>query len=277
MKKQTIAICYDFDKTLSPKNMQEFGFFEQFKIVANDFWNDKNEVIKANNADSILINMYEILNLAKNNGIKLTKEALMEYGRTIKLYSGVETWFERINAYGESLNVNIEHFIISSGHKEMIEGTDIAKFFKKIYACSYFYNADGEAVWPAVAVNYTNKTQFLFRINKGCLEEYDDNVNSLMPHEDRAVSFDNMIYIGDSATDIPCMRVVMKNGGNSIGVYDTEEKKKELKTLLNNNKINFIAKADYSKGKDLEVIIKNIIKNNKIKHSLKELAKAQKV
>lgn len=266
MKKQIIAICYDFDKTLSPRNMQEFGFFEQFNIVANEFWTAKNEVIKQHNADSILINMYEILKLAKNNGIVLTRDVLKEYGKTVKLYNGVESWFERINKFGEDLGIEIQHYIISSGHKEMIEGMSIAKYFKKIYACCYFYNESGEAIWPALAVNYTNKTQFLYRINKGCLEEYDDNVNLPMSREDRAVPFENMIYIGDSQTDIPSMRVVMKNGGKAIGVYDSERKKVQLETLLSNNKINFIAEADYSKGKELETIIKDIIKNKMTSH-----------
>ncbi|MBQ9786278.1 MAG: hypothetical protein IJW25_02305 [Clostridia bacterium] len=192
------------------------------------------------------------------------------------MYEGVETWFERINKFGENLGLEIEHYIISSGHKEMIEGTPIAKCFKKIYACCYYYDENGEAIWPAVAVNYTNKTQFLFRINKGFLEEYDDNVNIPMAHDDRAISFDNMIYIGDSQTDSPCMRVVMKNGGKAIGVFDSEHKKDQLKILLENNKINFIAKADYTEGKELEIIIKEIIRSNKINNSLKLLSKAQK-
>lgn len=272
----TIAICYDFDMTLSPKNMQEYSFFEEFGTTPEEFWGEQNNLIKTHNADMILMNMYGIVELAKKKNILLTKEKLKEYGKSIELYAGVETWFDRINEYGRILGVNIEHYIVSSGIKEMILGTSIAKHFKKIYACSYIYNEKGEAIWPAISVNYTNKTQYLHRINKGCLEETDDAINDIMSQEDRFVPFENMIYIGDSDTDIPCMRQVMKSGGKAIGVYNNEQKKLHLNELLKNNKINYVSVADYQKGKMLEIIVKEIIKSNKINFNLKKLSQAQK-
>ena len=277
MKKPTIAICYDFDKTLSPKNMQEFKFFNDIGCTADECWARQDEIIAKFKADSLLVNMYDTLIEANKKGIHLTKEKLKEYGKSIQLFNGVDTWFDRINAHGEELGVCVEHYIVSSGIKEMIEGTPIAKYFKKIYACSYIYNEQGEPIWPALSVNYTNKTQFLYRINKGCLDETDDSINDMLDHDNRLVPFENMIYIGDSGTDIPCMRLVMKNGGKAIGVYQNDNKQKQfLKELLINNKINYIAKADYRRGEMLETIVKAIIKSVKINFNLKELSKAQK-
>ncbi len=277
MKQPTIAICYDFDMTLSPKNMQEFDFFAELETTADDFWSEQNERMLKNNADGVLAYMLGMVEKAKEKGIVLTRKKLNEYGKNIELFPGVETWFNRINEFAKNLGVNVEHYIISSGVKEIIEGTSIAKYFKKIYASSYVYGASGEAIWPAMSVNYTNKTQFLYRINKGCLEETDDSINDFMEHEERQVPFDNMIYIGDSLTDIPCMRLVKKSGGKSIGVYTKNEgKKSNLAEMLKRDKINYIAEADYSKGKMLEIIVKEIIKGNKINFNLKELSRALK-
>lgn len=277
MKKPTVAICYDFDITLSPMNMQEYGFFDDLKMTANEFWAYQDGFIKQHTTDRMLANMYSMIAKAKEFGITLTKQKLAEYGSKIEFYKGVETWFERINEYGKELGVNVEHYIVSSGMKEMIEGTPIAKYFKKIYACSYIYNEKGEAIWPSISVNYTNKTQFLYRINKGCLDETDDSINEFVDDESRNVPFENMIYIGDSDTDIPCMRLVNKSGGKAIGVYQKDSTKKAyLKDLLAKNKINYIAETDYSKGKMLEIIVKEIIKSDKINFTLKELSKAQK-
>ena len=277
MKKPTIAICYDFDKTLSPKNMQEFNFFDDLGYTASEFWDKQDKFVIKNTSDRMLANMYTMVNEAKKKGIILTKDKLHEYGEKLKLFAGVDTWFERINEYAKELDVNVEHFIVSSGLKEMIEGSPIAKYFKKIYACSYIYNDKGEPIWPAISVNYTNKTQFLYRINKGCLDETDNSINEMLDHENRLVPFENMIYLGDSETDIPCMRLVMKSGGKAIGVYrNNPTQKKYLKDLLANNKINYIAEADYSKGKMLETIVKAIIKSDKINFTLKQLSMAQK-
>lgn len=278
MEKPTVAICYDFDKTLSPKNMQEFDFLKELNLSASDFFGGQEDVIQKYKADKMLINMYATIYEAKKQGINIDKNKLKKYGSSIELYKGVDTWFDRINKYGQEMGVKVEHFIVSSGIKEMIEGTPIAKYFKKIYACSYVYNDNGEPIWPAMSVNYTNKTQFLYRINKGCLDETDGSINDMLDHENRLVPFENMIYIGDSDTDIPCMRLVMKSGGKAIGVYKKENKqhKKYLKDLLLNNKINYIACADYSKGEMLETIVKAIIKSDKINFNLKQLAKAQK-
>ena len=126
----------------------------------------------------------------------------MEFGRGIGFFPGVEQWFELINRKGEEMGVNVEHYIISSGLKELIEGTSIAKYFKQIYACSFMYEND-KAVWPAVAVDFTSKTQFIFMINKGIYDIWRNaQINDSMPDEGRPVPFHNMIYFGDGETDI---------------------------------------------------------------------------
>lgn len=278
MDKPTIAIAYDFDMTLSPKNMHEFGFFDALSTNAEEFWGDQNEFIEKHTADRMLANMYGMIVKAREKNIKLTKQSLRDFGSTIELFDGVDNWFNRINKFAEEQGVIVEHFVISSGIKEMIEGTNIAKYFKKIYACSFLYDENGEAVWPALSINYTNKTQFLHRINRGRLSETDDSINDVLTGEEKSVPFENIIYIGDSDTDIPSMRLVMKNGGKAIGVYkDNPVKKAHLIELLKNNKINYVAKADYTEGKVLDTIIKEIIRSNKINFNLKQISKQQKI
>jgi len=276
MKKTKIAICYDFDLSLTPKNTEEFGLFADLGYTAEEFYAMVRQFIVENNSDIILTNMLMLIEKAKEKNIILTKEKLREYGKKVEFFNGVETWFERINEFGKNLGIEIEHYIVSSGQKEIIAGTSIAKYIKKIYAASYFYNEKGEPVWPKIAINSTNKMQFLYRVNKGCLEESDDGINNLIDGEQRNVPFENMIYIGDSLTDIPCMRLVMKKGGKAIGVYNEDVNKNYLKSLLENNKIDFIAQADYSKNSMLEVIVKEIIKSDKINTNLKNLTRLQK-
>ena len=158
----------------------------------------------------------------------------------------------------------------------MIEGTKVANSFERIYASSFYYDRN-VAVWPAQVVNYTNKTQFIYRINKGILNVVDDSVNDSMPHEDRPVPMTNMIYIGDSGTDIPCMRLVMKSGGYSIGIFQQDNKSREyLKKLLSQNRINYIVESDYSKNSELENVVKEIIQAVKHKDNLKNFTKKHK-
>ena len=187
----------------------------------------------------------------------------MEYGNQVELYEGVRTWFERIRQYGLEQGVKIEHYIISSGLKEMIEGTEMAKegAFTKIYASAFMFDDKGVAVWPAQAINYTNKTQFLFRIQKGILDINDTGVNDYIKPENQRVPFRNMIYIGDSDTDIPCMSLVNANGGHSIGVYDPFKKDKEkVYKMMRHHRIRYYAPADYSNGSKLDTLVKQIIR-----------------
>mgnify|MGYP003620572086 CR=1 FL=1 len=256
-----LAICYDFDKTLSPDDMQAQGFIQSVKYDVQKFWEESNELAKNNDMDTNLAYMYKMLEASYNN-FYLNKKALMEYGSKVELFNGVETWFKRICDYGKAHGVLVEHYIISSGLKEMIEGTVMAKenAFKKIYASSFLYDDKGVACWPAQAINYTNKTQFLFRIQKGVLDINDTGVNNFIQPENIRVPFRNMVYIGDSDTDIPCMSLVNANGGYSIGVYDpTTKNKAKVYHMMNQHRIRYYTEADYRDGSNLDTLVKEII------------------
>lgn len=256
-----LAICYDFDKTLSPDDMQAQGYIQSVGFDIAQFWKESNELAIQNDMDNNLAYMYKMVREAEGNLI-LKKDKLAEYGAKVKLFAGVNDWFERIRTYGKEKSVKVEHYIISSGLKEMIEGTEIARHgaFEKIYASSFFYNERGVAIWPAQVINYTNKTQFLFRIEKGVLDINDPGVNEYFAPEDMRVPFRNMVYIGDSDTDIPCMKLVNSYGGHSIGVYnpDTRDKSKVKKMILN-KRIKYYVPADYSKDSELDKLVKAII------------------
>ena len=254
-----LAICYDFDKTLSPDDMQAQGYIQSIDYEVDDFWRESNELSEKNEMDRNLAYMY--LMAEKSRGkVLFTKETLHNDGAKVKLYPGVATWFDRINDYGEKKGVKVEHYIISSGLKEMIEGTEVADKFKKIYASSFYFDESGVAVWPAQVVNYTNKTQFLFRIEKGVLDVNDQKVNAYFEPDEYRVPFRNMVYIGDSDTDIPCMKLVNLHGGHSIGVYnsDTKDKSKVYK-MIEENRIRYFVPADYTEDSTLETLLKRII------------------
>jgi 2-hydroxy-3-keto-5-methylthiopentenyl-1-phosphate phosphatase len=276
MKQTKVAIIYDFDKTLSTDDMQAFGFIQGLGMEVNDFWNDCSRYSKANNVESILTYMYLMVKYSKEKGKPITKEYLNSCGKKVKLFNGVKEWFDRINAYGKKMGVEVEHYVISSGLKEIIEGTEIADKFKQVYAGSFVYE-NGVPVWPALSLNYTNKTQFLYRINKGCLDILDRSVNEEMSHSTRPIPFSNMIYIGDSETDIPCMRLTVKNGGTAIGLYQSGSKNESyLRDLLKRNRISFVAKADYTENGELDTVIKGMIKSIKAKSDLEDIKTEQK-
>ncbi|MCR4755747.1 MAG: haloacid dehalogenase-like hydrolase [Lachnospiraceae bacterium] len=260
MKKTPIlAICYDFDKTLSPDDMQAQGYIQSIKYEVADFWKESNKLASDNDMDQNLAYMYMMARKSRGK-VLFTKDTLHKEGSKVKLFPGVSTWFDRINEYGKSRGVIVEHYIISSGLKEMIEGTEVADKFKKIYASSFYFDSDDVAVWPAQVVNYTNKTQFLFRIEKGVLDVNDQGVNSFFEPNQYRVPFRNMVYIGDSDTDIPCMKLVNIYGGHSIGVYNSETKdKSKVFRMLDENRIKYFVPADYTEGSKLEQLINQII------------------
>lgn len=272
MKKRPIlAICYDFDKTLSPDDMQAQGYIQSIDYEVSEFWKESNELAKNNDMDQNLAYMYMMASNARGK-VLFTKDTLYEQGSNVKLFPGVKTWFDRINEYGKNKGVCVEHYIISSGLKEMIEGTEVADKFKKIYASSFYFDKAGVAVWPAQVVNYTNKTQFLFRIEKGVLDINDQGVNSYFQPNQYRVPFRNMIYIGDSDTDIPCMKLVNANGGHSIGVYNSKTKdKSKVFRMLEENRIKYYEPADYKKGSELEKLVQMIIDRTASNELLEEV------
>ena len=275
-KKPVIAIMYDFDKTLCTNDMQNYEFIPSLGIPVEEFWAEVNKTSKENNMDGLLCYMYMMLKKAAAKDIPVRREDFVALGKKIDYFPGVEEWFERINRYGEEAGVQIEHYVISSGIQEIIEGSSIYKNFKKTYACEFLYDINGVAVWPKNVVNFTTKTQFLFRINKGELDISDDKkLNTYIPMEERRIPFRNMIYIGDGLTDVPCMKLVKQSGGQSIAVFRRRNKTIAAK-LMAEDRVNFITEANYSEGRELDTIVKTVIDKMAVVDTLTELTRKHK-
>lgn len=275
MRKNIIAIMYDFDKTLCAKDMQEYTFIPNLGIDAALFWKEADQLRNDNKMDQVLTYMYLMFQKMAINNRPLKREYLNEMGKNIELFPGLIDWFDRVNEYGKSVGMEVEHYIISSGLKEIIEGTEIGKKFKQIYASEFFYNEDGNAMWPKLAVNYTNKTQFLSRINKGVLDISDDaSLNKKMFDNDRRISTANMIYIGDGYTDVPCMKLTRDGGGVSIAVY-TDKTINTARNLLKDERINYMAPADYQENSEIDEIVKRTIESMALNTKLKNITYKQ--
>jgi hypothetical protein len=259
----TVALLYDFDGTLAKGNMQEYDFMEKLNIKPDVFWAKSDTLALEQNADNNLAYMRIMLEEAQKIG--KTREDFIACGQNIRFFEGVLDWFDRINAYGKKLGINVEHYLLSSGLSEIVEGCPIYKKFKKIYACRFMYNEKNEAYWPAQVVNYTTKTQYLYRISKGCLEESDKSVNNRTTAEDRVIPFSRMVYIGDGLTDVPCMATLKKFGGHALAVYTprTKNNKKNANRLLEDGRVDTIAPANYTEGSTLDVYIKSLLKKIK--------------
>lgn len=276
MSKPIVAIMYDFDKTLCTRDMQEYTFIPSLGIQPDDFWNGTGEIASKEQMDSVLTYMYCMITESQQSGKPFTREDLVECGKHIEYLPGVEEWFERVNRYGEEAGVRVEHYVLSSGLKEIIEGSSIAKFFKKIFASEFLYDSQtGNPIWAKMAVNYTNKTQFVYRINKGVLDISNNvDVNASRPDDDRRVYFNNMIYIGDGLTDVPCMKLVKQSGGHSIALYQNGQKDK-VQPLLIHERVDWIFEADYRKGQALDQAMHDLICKLGVDNKLIRLNKSQ--
>lgn len=271
MKEPILALIYDFDNTLAETDMQNFGFIPSLGMEKGEFWSKTDQLFKEENMDKVLCYLLVMIKECRKKGIKLTKEFLNECGKNITYFDGVTTWFDRINEYGKEHHVKVEHYIISCGNKEIVDGCSLVKNFTKVFACEFLFDEKGEAIWPKVAINYTGKTQYIYRIKKGITDDNDDTeINEKM--EDKRVRMDNMIYIGDGLTDVPAMLTVKESGGNSIAVYP-EGKREKITKYYEEGRVNYICKADYSKNSELEKIVKLIIEQTHIKASLEDKQK----
>lgn len=273
MEKTIIALIYDFDKTLTDRDMQDYAFIPSIGMECEDFWRECNDMAHTQKMDGILAMMFNMIKRARGKTV-LTANSLKKLGENVLYYKGVPEWFDIINRYGAEKGVDIEHYIISSGLKKIIEGTSISHEFKQIFASDFVYDEDGVPYWPAVALNYTSKTQFLFRINKGIFDISDsETLNEHQDERGRRVPFQNMIYIGDGFTDVPSMKLTKLNGGHSIGVFDKEPKAAEK--MMAAGRINFMVKADYSEGGELHNIVKLIIDMLSAENELRNLSEEQ--
>ena len=274
-RRPIVALIYDFDGTLSPGNMQEYSFIQAIGRKKEDFWGETHRMARTQDADGILIYMLLMLEEARKKELELTYDGFRKYGRNVQFFKGVEGWFKRINEIGHKEGVIVEHYINSSGQKEILEGTKIAKEFKAIFASTYYYSKKGNAVWPAAAVNYTNKTQFLFKINKGILNIHDsEKINESMPEEEKRVAFSNMVYFGDGETDVPCMKLTKQLGGTSVAVYnpDIENKKLIAERLLQQQRVNYVCPADYRSGSKMESLVTAILRKIKADDELAKIS-----
>ena len=253
-KRPIVAFIYDFDGTLSPGNMQEFGFIQAIGSTPEEFWRMSDSIAQGQDASNILAYMKLMFDEAKRHGVKLRREDFHRFGENIALFEGVREWFSLINAYGAAHGVTVEHYINSSGLREIVEGSPIAAEFKHVFAGSFLYDADGEAEWPGIAVDYTAKTQFLFKISKGIFSMRDSKkVNESVAEENKRIPFPHMVYFGDGETDVPCMKLVGMFGGHPIAVYDpaSENKKAAARKLKRQGRVAFAAPAVYSEGSAL--------------------------
>ncbi len=256
--KTVAAVLYDFDNTLSTKDMQEYAFIPGVGMSPEEFWEKCRYMADAHQMDQILAYMYVMVDSAKGKML-LNRSEFARLGKSVELFPGVPSWFARVNKYADRENITLEHYVISSGLKEIIEGTKIAGEFKKIYAAEFFYDEDGVPVWPAMAVNYTSKTQFLFRINKNVMSVTENNaLNEFTPEEKRRIPFRNMIYIGDGLTDVPCMKLVKVNGGHSVAVYKRGDPGEANRMILD-GRVDYTASADYGRGGELEKVVFAVI------------------
>ena len=263
-----IALMYDFDNTLSTEDMQDYSFIPSLGYTVPEFWKLANDFGRRERMDGILAYMFTMMREAARRGRPLTRRQLTETGRDIKLFPGVEDWFSRINAFGAALGVQVEHYIISSGLKEIIEGHPVSREFKEIFASEFYYDENGVAAWPKLSVNYTSKTQFVYRINKGVLDVSDDKtLNDSMPDDSKRVPFHNMVYVGDGLSDVPCMKMMRAYGGQAIAVYQ-ESNRQGVEDLLAKGRVDFIFPADYSEGTALDAAVKDIIRKIAISERL---------
>ena len=269
MSKPIVAILYDFDATLATSDMQNFSFIPSLGLTPEEFWGQTKEFSEKTGCEKTLGYIYTMIAECKKRGIKMTRSFLREQGKGIKFWPGVDTWFERINKFGEENGVEVEHYLVSSGNKEIVEGCSIYKYFKMVYGCEFIFDENDEPIWPKLVINYTQKTQYFYRVSKGAFDINDDvGVNE--KNRNRRVPYSNIVYIGDGLTDIPAMILAKNNGGHSIAVYPEGREGKVVDDLYHDGRVNYVAPADYREGKELDEIMRLIIKGISINESLKQ-------
>ena len=269
-KRPIIAFLYDFDKTLCTTDMQDYAFIPSLGYTPGEFWGIANSFGRKNRMDGLLAYMYTMIDECRKKNIRLDRDYLVSCGRSIELFPGVKDWFARINAFGAQQGVQVEHYVLSSGLKEIIEGSGISHEFKEIYACEFLYNEDGLAYWPKLDVNFTNKTQFVYRINKGILDiARDKELNDSMPDDSKRVPFTNMVYVGDGLSDVPCMKMMRAYGGQAVAVYQ-KSNRAGVEKLLQDGRVDFIFPADYREGTEFDKTVHNILRKMAVSDALSE-------
>ncbi len=267
--RNTIAMVYDFDGTLSPQPMQEYTVLPKLGVSAKSFWQTVEKEKEEYQAEGMLVYMRHLLEEAERKRIHIGRKDFATMAKLIEYFAGVDTWFQRINSFVRSAGkgqIKLRHYLISAGLKEILEGTSIRRYFHRIYASEYHYNHHGVATFPKVLITDTTKTQYLFRINKG-RERQTESINEHMPEYQRPIPFSNILYIGDGDTDVPSMTVTRQNGGNAIAVYKprSDHALGVCRELLEAQRVDFIAPADYRhRGmleKSTKLLLSSVIAN----------------
>ena len=258
------AIIYDFDGTLAKGNLQEQSFIPDIGMSREEFWAEVKDRTRRNDADEILVYMHLMLEKARDAGLRVSEDDLRRHGERAPLFPGLSdrAWFRRLDEHAAGRGLELEHYIVSSGIQEMILGCPIQDAFKRIFASKFIY-VDGHAAWPGVGINYTTKTQYLFRINKGIDNHWNNGaINAYMPEAERPIPFERMIFIGDGDTDIPTMKMLTYQGGHSVAVYDPDRSPRDLDKvhrLISDGRVDFVAPADYEEKSQLDITVKGIL------------------
>ena len=259
-----IALCYDFDGTLCTGYMQNQKLIPDCKIDIGKFWSEVIDYSNKNKVDPTLSYMLILENKMHEANLEISRENFIKYGKELELFPGVNDWFKRIKNFGKEKNVDVEHYIISSGLTNMIEGCSFVNELNRVYACEYIFK-NGRGLWPKLSVNYSNKVQFLYRIHKGAFEVNDqEGVNEKKYFGDHIhVPFENMIFFGDGETDVPTFNVLNKNNGKSICIYEDKNQKSIdiAKKLFSDGRIHHLVKNDYQENSEVDVLVKEIIKS----------------
>lgn len=261
-----IAIVYDYDQTLSPNYMQDEVLFPTFGIDAKKFWSRCHALVKDEGYDNELAYMKALLDYLEID--RPTNARLRELGGGLKFFPGLPEMFEEfqtglVTPHHAAHGIKVEHYIISSGLKVLIEGSRLAPYIKAMFGCEFAEDREGRISFPKRAISHTQKTQFLFRINKGLLD-YTQDVNDHMPADLRPVPFEHMIYIGDGPTDVPCFTVVRQHGGQAIAVYNAADPsrssfKKCYQLSTHADRVRHIAPADYRAGSHLRLLLEQMV------------------
>ncbi|MCC7122383.1 MAG: haloacid dehalogenase-like hydrolase [Gammaproteobacteria bacterium] len=261
--RNTLALIYDFDGTLTPQPMQEYTVLPQLGIAPAAFWDEVDAEVRRTGGDGILTYMRLLVEKIEANKAHVSRKSLRSLARGIRYFPGVESWFERVNHYVHTASggaVRVKHYIVSAGLGEILEGIGIKRHFERIYASQYHFNHHEVACFPTIVINDTSKTQYLFRINKG-REETRESINEYMPEAERPIPFGHMLYIGDGLTDVPCMTVTKNNGGFAVAVHNPARPQslEVCRALARANRIDYFATADYRAGRSLEKRVRTIL------------------
>ena len=280
--KKTIALVYDFDGTLSPKPMQEYTVLPKLNVDPKAFWAESNRIAKEQGADSLITYMHLMYKKAKEHNVRIDREDLVQLGRDVEMFAGVDAWFDEINSYvnlrAETQGVTVRHYLVSSGLTEIIEGTSIYAKFHNVFASEYWFEAY-DLPYPKRVITDTGKTQYLFRINKG-IEDLGQSINHHMPEDQRPIPFANMVYFGDGETDVPSMALMRKSGGHAIAVHAPGKSKTKCVELFKAGRVDFFASADYRRGSELfkrtTLLIDRMLADIRVREEMWKMGRAVK-